>query len=268
MADEYFRTGFTSAIWVDGKITPTLNYKFTIGNNISSLGVNASEDTRDVAYGTSVWWQPTTAEFGPQGAYGDFEMHEELATRFGMSYARSPKEDRAAQPSQNAPDTTQIRLGDSLLLFQTGALGDGITVQKAGFEVYSVDAGFKYKGFFLQTELFHRLLNDFVPSTASLPIPVASIRDTGFYVQGSFFPIPKKLEVYAATSRVDADGDVGYKDSSDVLVGLNWYWRGQRYQRLNVQLIDVKSSPTSSTFGYYTGGMDGQTLTVDVSMLF
>ena len=41
-----------------------------------------------------------------------------------------------------------------------------------------------------------------------------------------------------------------------------------RYQRLNVQLIDVKDSPASSTFGYYTGGMDGRTLTVDVSMLF
>jgi hypothetical protein len=72
------------------------------------------------------------------------------------------------------------------------------------------------------------------------------------YVQGSFFPIPKKLELYAATSRVNPDSDVGFKRSSDVLVGANWYWRGQRYQRLNVQLIDVKDSPASSTFGYYT----------------
>ena len=268
MADEYFRTGFTSGIWADGKITPTLTYKVTVGNNISTLGVNAVEDTRDLAYGGSLTWQPTTGEFGPQGAFGDFEMHDELATRFGIGHTRSPKEDRAAQPSQFAPDTTQIRLGDSLLLFQLGALGDGVGVQKAAFDVYAMDAGFKYKGFFLQAEIYRRLLNNFQPTELSLPIPVASIRDTGYYVQGSFYPVPRKLELYAATSAVDADGDVGYQDSSEFLVGMNWYWKGQRYQRLNVQLIDVNDSPTSSTFGYYTGGHDGKTLTVDVSMLF
>jgi hypothetical protein len=268
MADEYFRTGFATGIWVDGKITSTLNYKVMIANNISSLGVNAAEDTRDLAYGTSMWWMPTTGEFGPQGGFGDFEGHQNVATRFGFSYMRSPKEDRAAQPSQNAPDTTQIRLGDSLLLFQTGALGDGVTVQKANFEVLSMDAGIKYKGFFLQTELYRRTLDNFAPSALSLPIPVQSIRDTGFYLQGSFFPRPNKLELYAATSQVHPDAAAGFDDSSEVILGANWYWRGTRYQRLNVQLIDVRDSPASSTFGYYTGGMDGQTLTVDVSMLF
>jgi hypothetical protein len=268
MADEYFRTGFSTGIWLDGKVTPTLNYKVMVANNISSLGVSAAEDTRDLAYGGSMWWLPTTGEFGPQGGFGDFELHDELATRFGFSYMRSPKEDRAAQPDQNAPDTTQIRLGDSLLLFQAGALGEGITVQKANFELFSLDAGFKYKGFFFQTEVYQRTLDNFVPSVLSLPIPVSSIRDTGYYVQGSFFPIPRKLELYAATSQIHPDADAGYDDSSEFVVGGNWYWSGKRVQRLNVQLIDVRDSPASSTFGYYTGGMTGKTLTVDVSMLF
>lgn len=99
-----------------------------------------------------------------------------------------------------------------------------------------------------------------------MPIPVVSIRDTG-YVQGSFFPVPKKLELYAAASQVNPDSDVGFKHSSEFLVGMNWYWKSMRYQRLNVQLIDVQDSPTSSTFGYYTGGMDGRTLTVDDAVL-
>ncbi len=103
-----------------------------------------------------------------------------------------------------------------------------------------MDAGFKYKGFFLQAEVYRRLLDDFQPTELSLPIPVLSVRDTG-YVQGSFFPVPKKLELYAATSRVDPDSDVGFKDSSELLVGMNWYWKGMRYQRLNVQLIAVLS---------------------------
>lgn len=152
MADEYFRTGFTFGIWTSGMVTPT------IGNNISTLGVNAVEDTRDFAYGASVWWMPTTGDFGPQGGMGDFEYHEELATRFGCSLASSPKEDRTAQPDINSPDSTQIRLGDSLLLFEHDAPGDGITVQTAHFDLLSVD--------------------------------------TGLYVQGSFYPIRKYLEVY------------------------------------------------------------------------
>ena len=37
---------------------------------------------------------------------------------------------------------------------------------------------------------------------------------------------------------------------------------------LQVKLLDVNKSPVSSTFGYYTGGMDGTTITLDVSFLF
>ena len=268
MADEYFRPGFTSGVWASGKVTSTLNYKFVVGDNFSTLGVNASEDTRALTYSGTLWWQPTTGEFGPQGAYGDFEMHDDLATRFGISYVQSPKEDRAAQPSQSAPDTTQIRLGDSLLLFQADALAPGVTVNEAEVQLLSMDAGFKYRGFFLQTEGFYRTLSSFKPTLTSLPVPVGSIRDKGFYVQGAFFPVPEKLELYAATSQIFPDKDAGFKDSSEYLVGANWYWTGTRYQRVNLQVIDVHDSPASSTFGYYTAGMDGVTITLDVSMLF
>jgi len=268
MADEFFRTGFTFGIWGSGQITPTIGYHATIGNNISTLGVNASEDTRDFAYGASVWWMPTTGEFGPQGGMGDFEYHEEMATRFGFSTASSPKEDRTAQPDVNSPDSTQIRLGDSLLLFEHNALGNGITVQTANFNLMSLDAGFKYRGFALHAEGYYRTLDNFRATALSLPIPVSSIDDTGFYVQSSFFPIKHYLELYASTSHVFADEDVGYTDSSEYILGANWYWSRTRYQRLNMQLINVDSSPTSSTFGYYQGGMEGLTFTVDASFLY
>lgn len=268
MAEEYFRAGFTFGIWGTGEIAPGLNYQVTLGNQVSALGVSGVEDTRDMSYGGTLWWMPTTQEFGPQGAYGDFEMHEELATRFGVSTVWSPREDRAAQPSQSSPDTTQIRLGDSLLLFQTGALADGVTVQTANFDLMSVDAGIKYKGLFLQTEAYYRKLNDFRLATGSLASPVQSIRDKGFYVQSGYMVIPRKLELYASTSWVFPDEEAGYSDSHEWVAGANWFWSGTRYQRLNFQWINVTDSPTSSTFGYYTGGMDGNTITVDASFLF
>ena len=39
-----------------------------------------------------MWWMPTTKEFGPRGAYGDYEMHDKVATRFGFSTTWSPEE--------------------------------------------------------------------------------------------------------------------------------------------------------------------------------
>lgn len=269
LADEYFRTGFSSGVWISGQTPRGANYKFMVANNISTLGVNAVEDTRDLAYSGTVWWMPTTGEYGPQGAWNDFEYHDELATRFGISFARSPREDRTAQPDSQSPDSTQIRLGDSLLLFERDALGDGVTVQTANFELLSVDLGFKYKGFFLQTEAYYRTLNDFrLTSNSTAPLPTQSIRDKGFYVQGGFFPVPRRLELYASTSRIYPDGNAGFSDSRDVTVGANWYWSGIRNQRLNLQFIDVKDSPASSTFGYFTGGLDGQVVTLEASVLF
>ena len=48
--------------------------------------------TASFTTGASMWWMPTTKEFGPRGAYGDWEQHEKVATRFGVSTTRSPEE--------------------------------------------------------------------------------------------------------------------------------------------------------------------------------
>ena len=135
MADEFFRSGFTSGVWATGDIVPGLFYRVMVGNNISTLGISAAKNTRALAYGGTVAWMPMTCEFGPAGAYDDFEMHEQLATRFGFSIVSSPREDRASQPSASQPDAQQIRLADSVLLFQTGALAPGVTVPKGELPV-------------------------------------------------------------------------------------------------------------------------------------
>ncbi len=63
-----------------------------VGNNLSQLGVTASQLTRELSTSASVWWMPTTGEFGPRGGYGDFEMHQEFATRFGASFVHAREE--------------------------------------------------------------------------------------------------------------------------------------------------------------------------------
>ncbi|HYR85021.1 MAG TPA: DUF3011 domain-containing protein [Terriglobia bacterium] len=264
MADEFFRPFFTHGVWASGEAIPGLWYSAMVGNNLSALGITASQLTRSFATGGSVWWMPTTKEFGLQGRYGDWEYHEHLATRFGISTTRS-REDAFSDQGSTAPDNTTIRLADSLNLFEPNSLAPGVTVRQANYRLLSFDAGMKYKGVFLQTEVYHRWLDKF---DADGPLPVTSILDKGFYVQGAFYPVPKKLELYAATSQIYGDKSAGFGNSNEYLGGLNYYIVDSPNYRFNVQAIRVNRSPVSSSFGYYIGGQKGTTVSVGFSMFF
>lgn len=263
MADEFFRGSFTGTLWANGEVLPGLWYHVAVSNNLSQLGITAAQLTRDLGTGYGLWWMPTTHEFGPQGSYGDWEYHETLATRFGFSHIRS-RENRQELDNNN-PENTQVRLADSLLLFNTGSLATAVTVQEADWESVSIDAGIKYRGIFLQAEYYRRQLDNFV---ADGVLPVKKIVDDGFYVQGAFFPIKQKLELYGVTSWVFGDEDAGFGESREYIIGANYYPARTRKLRVNAQIIDVKKSAVSSTFGFYVGGQTGTTYSVAASLLF
>lgn len=260
MADEFFRPGFTHGIWASGEPLPRLRYHAMLGNNLSALGISAAQLTRDFAGAISVWWMPTTGEFGPRGGFNDFEYHERVATRFGASYTHS-REDRFAQLSQPGPDNTQIRLSDSVLFFETGALAEGVTVEQADFDLFAVDAGVKYRGFHLQAEAYLRYLTDF---DADGPLPISTIRDQGFYVQGAYQASPQRLTVFGLTSFVFGE----FNDSWEVGGGFSiypWRTRNIRFQPL-VQYVHRSSA--SSLFGYYIGGTKGPIVSLALDTLF
>ena len=264
MADEYFRPYFAVGIWANGELTPGLWYATQLGNSNSALGVTAAElDRKLQTVSASMWWMPTTHEFGPRGGYGDWEYHEKLATRFGFSTTQSPEQ--SFRDSAGNPENTTLRLADSLNVFDTGSLAPGVTVDEAHFHVLALDAGMKYKGIFLQAEYYKRRLFDLKTDG---PLPVDEIVDDGFYVQAAFYPIPKKLELYAATSQIYGDEDAGFDDSSEYLAGMNFYPYDTRNHRLNLQIMDVNGSPVSSSFGYYVGGQDGLTVSTAFSVFF
>jgi len=262
MADEFFRPYFSTGIWAQGEVVPGLWYNAMLSDNNSILGVKATQLDRKLSGGASAWWMPTTKEFGPKGAYGDFEYHDRPATRFGVSTVYSPEEPFV---SNNAPGNTTLRLADSVNVFEAGALAPGVTVKNVDYQLLSFDAGVKYRGIFLQTEIYNRWLKGF---EADGPLPVQQVHDKGFYVQGAFYPVPKKLEIYGATSQVYGDKGAGFGNSSEYLAGVNYYVANSRNHRLNVQVIDVNRSPVSSTFGYYVGGQDGTTVSAAFSVFF
>jgi hypothetical protein len=263
MADEFFRPFFTQGLYANGRITPSLWYSASVGNSNSTLGSTAVQLDRKFTYGGSLWWMPTTREFGPRGAYGDWEMHDEIATRFGISAVYSPEE-RYSDPG-TAPGNTTLKLADSVNLFETGALVPDVTVTNADYRILSLDAGFKYKGIFVQMEYYQRWLDGF---KADGFLPMDEIKDNGWYLQASFFPIPRMLEVYGATSQIYGDSSIGFGDSSEYLLGMNYYPFNTRNHRLNLQYINVDKSPVSSTFGYYVAGQEGETVSAAFSVFF
>lgn len=264
MADEFFRPYFTMGVWANGEILPGLWYDVMVGNTSSQLGITAAQLDRSFTYGASLWWMPTTKEFGPRGAYGDWEMHEEIATRFGVSAVTSTEQRFTDDPSA-APANTTLKLADGVNLFERGALAPGVTVDRADYRVLAVDLGAKYRGVFVQVELYQRWLDDF---RSDGPLPVDEIVDRGFYVQAAFFPLPKVLELYGVTSQIFGDDDAGFEHSAEYVLGTNYYPADTRNYRLNVQLMKVEDSPVGSTFGYYTTGQDGVTGSVAFSIFF
>jgi hypothetical protein len=160
-ADEFFRGSYTMGFYAYGS-QHGFGYFGMLANNLSILGVDAGQLDGDfTTVSTAVWWMPTTGEYGPRQGFGDYEMHDELATRIGAHFTFSP-EDRQSQPGSEDIDNTQIRLSNGTIIFTPGALVPNVGVEKVKYYMTDFDAGAKWKGFALEGEYYVRWLNDFV----------------------------------------------------------------------------------------------------------
>jgi hypothetical protein len=256
MADEFFRPFFTQGVFAQGKLLSRLEYRWMVGNNNSNLDVPATKLDRDHAYAFALTWLPTTGEFGPRGAFNDYEDHEKVATRFNLAYTYSPetRQSSVGDPTGN----TTLRLGDSLNVFDKGTFANGVTVEKVRLQLVSAAAGVKYRGFWLQGEGYGRKMDNFV---ADGPIPVGAVRDYGFYAQASKMILRNRFELYGATSYIFSN----YGHPKEFIAGGNFYPWDTRNARLNVQVINVDHSPVSSTFGFYIGQLKGQVVAIGVT---
>jgi len=259
MAEEYYRGGFASSFFVTGEPMKRFFYTASVNRSLSQLGITAANDNRGYAYSASIWTLPTTGEFGPRGGFGDLEEHQSLATRFGMSACRA-RESRFA-PVGQAPRHTQLKLSDGINPFDDGAFADGVTVTDLTYQEVAFDVGAKYKGLSFQFEYAFRRLSDFI---ATAPIPEASVVDHGFYAQLGQMVIERKLMLYAATGYV---ADEFKRHPWEVAGGASFYPYGSRSLRLNLHLIHIEKSPTGSSFGYYTAGQTGTTMSLGVDFL-
>jgi hypothetical protein len=260
-ADEFFRGSYTSGFWLKGELSTKLKYMAMIGNNLSQLGVSAAQ--LDNTFNTTSFmlgWLPTTGEFGLYGTFGDYDYHEKLATRLAGHYTHS-REDKQTQPGTNSIENSQIRLTDGNILFTPDLFGPGITVEKVDYDMVSVDAGVKKKGFSLEGEYYWRWLSNFAgPNTAG----IADIDDHGFQLQSSAMLVPRTLQAYLSGSKILGR----YGNGSEVRAGLNWYVAKERGLRLNAEWIHLNNCPVGYTAVPYPVGGNGNVFHADFEMNF
>jgi Protein of unknown function (DUF3011) len=260
-ADEFFRGSYTTGFWLKGEISTEVKYMAMIANNLSTLGVSASQ-IDNVLNTTSlmVQWLPTTGEFGLYGTFGDYDYHERLATRLAAHYTHS-REDKQSQPGSNGIENSQIRLTDGSVIFTPDLFGPGITVEKVDYDMVSLDGGVKYKGLSLEAEYYWRFLGDYEGSnTAGL----ADIDDHGFQVQSSAMAVPGKLQVYLSGSAIRG----GYGNSSEVRAGTNWYVTKERGLRVNLEWLHLNKCPVGYTAVPYPVGGNGDVFHANFEMNF
>ena len=215
IADEFFRGSYTTGFWLKGEFATKFKYMAMIANNLSTLGVSASQ--MDNTFDTQSYmlqWLPTTGEFGLYGTFGDFDYHEKLATRLAIHYTSST-EDKQSQPGTDGIENSQIRLTDGSIIFTPNLFGDGITVNRVKYRMSSVDGGLKYKGLSLEGGVLLALAER-LRGHERLGIP--DINDHGYQLQASAMLVPKLLQVYFGNS-----GSTAIRRSSEVRFGANMY---------------------------------------------
>jgi hypothetical protein len=261
ISDEFFRGSYTTGFWVKGEFATKFKYMAMIANNLSTLGVSASQlDNTLDTMSVMLQWLPTTGENGLYGTFGDFDNHQQVATRFGVHYTRST-EDKQSQPGSNSIENTQVRLTDGSSIFTPDLFAPGITVNRVHYQMASADGGVKYKGYSLEAEFFWRWLNDFRGTNTA---GIAAIDDHGYQVQASAMAVKEVLQVYAGASGIYG----GYGNASEVRAGLNWYFVKQRGLRVHGEWIHLNKCPVGYTAVPYPVGGNGDLFHVNVEMTF
>jgi hypothetical protein len=261
IADEFFRGSYTSGVWLKGEFHTKVKYMAMFANNLSTLGVSAAQlDNRMDTQSFSVQWLPTTGEFGLWNTFGDYDDHQQVATRIGVHYSHS-LEEKQSQPGTEGIENSQIRLTDGSVIFTPDLFGPGITVNEVDYRMTSLDAGVKYKGLSLEGEYYWRWLSNFTGVNTS---GIANITDHGYQLQTSAMAVPKILQLYFSASQVFGQ----YGDQWELRGGENWYLMKERGIRLNGELMYVNRSPVGYTAYPYPVGAKGAVFHINLELNF
>lgn len=233
ISNEFFRPSRTTGIWLIGDPDPSFRYEFMIGQGYNTEGLTPQEMGNNFATAGSIY-RDVIGSYGPLRPT-DFEYHDELAVRLGMSAVASIE----GTPGRQLEETDFLRLTDGTRITEPNALAPGATVE--GFQVYlvSVDAAYKYRGWSANAEYFVRSIQNLV---SNIPVPSVGLQH-GFYTEGGFFVVPKRFELNSQYAFVT--GDQG--SSNSYATGFSYYPQGVPFLKISMDGTYIDGSPVNST---------------------
>ena len=263
MADNFFRPGFTQGVWANGELASGLNYLAFVGNGLNTLNISANKIDTHLLFSGSAWWEPLGAYGEPgksRNMYDDYFASKKVRVRLGTAFTRS-REDRFSNLDQSSPENTSLYNSDGVLFFSTGAFAPGVTIDKATYRMWAIDAGLKWNGLAINGQYFMRWLRDF---EADGPLPLDSTFDRGAELSAGYFVNPKKVMVYGRGSWVHGQ----FGDSHEYGAGVKWYFLPTERLWFNAELFEVSKTPYSGAFTPYTAGMTGWVPMVQTVLAF
>ncbi|MDX2039410.1 MAG: hypothetical protein SFX72_22380 [Isosphaeraceae bacterium] len=257
MATTFFRPSLSQGVWILGQPTDHLYYRAMMSNGFNTLNLQPQSLNNRFAWSGSVWWEP----WGSYGrGYADVQNREEAAIRLGASYVFA--RGRGSQNDSDAVENSPVRLSDGTIITVPGAIAPGVTLQTYDISLASIDLSYKYRGLGLSTEFYFQ---DLLAFAGTGPLPIRSTRALGGFLQGGYFVIPEKAELYLRGSFV-----TGAFGSGDELGGgFNWYpLTGRENLRFTFDAARLETSPAGQNRTGYVAGQTGLLIRTQVSVFF
>ncbi len=257
MATTFFRPSLSQGIWITGEPLNDVYYNAMVCNGFNTLNLEPSNLNQRFCYSSSVWWEPW-ADFGR--GYSDLQQHEEAAIRLGGSYTYALG--RGSQTASDAVENSPIRLSDGTLITAPGAIAPGVTLQSYDISLAAVDLSYKYRGLGLSTELYFQ---DLLNLRGTGPLPIRSTSAFGGFLQGGYFIVPRRGELFARTSYVTGR----YGGGSEVAGGLNWFFlEGKDNLRFTFDAAWLDHSPAGQSRTGYVAGQTGILIRTQISITY
>jgi len=115
-------------------------------------------------------------------------------------------------------------------------VGTGVTLKEVNKTSVVAEYGLKYRGFSTSAEAYWRRFDDIRANNID-SIGSGVIIDRGFFVQGGYFIMPKKLELAGRYSLVDFDDERDEDAVREVALGANWFINGTHDNKLQFNWI-------------------------------
>ena len=257
MATTFFRPSLSQGVWITGQPFDGLHYHAMISNGFNTLNLLPNRLNNRFCYSGSAWWEPW-GEFGR--GYSDLQNHDESVFRLGGSYTLALG--RGNQSDSDAVENSPIRLSDGTIITTEGALAPGVTVQTYDTSLAALDFAYKYRGLGLSTELYFQ---DLLNLRGNGALPIHSTAAFGGFLQGGYFIVPQRTELYARTSYVTGNFGAG----SELAGGFNWFAVPAKDNlRFTFDAAWLDHSPAGQNRTGYVAGQTGFLLRTQITVQY